>query len=92
MKATITKVSKVPSNKGGHFFYIFFRGEDGKSYRSCTNASLRNYKFWKPFCENPEAAVGIVCDGLKLKMDGVFNADYLEKTYCKKEEACIKSK
>jgi len=79
--ASILKVSKVPSHiHGGDLFYIFFKGiVDGKSYRTCTSSKYRNFRLWKPFCENPDQAVGMICRGLRERIPGHLDADFLEK-------------
>lgn len=49
MKATLIRTQEQASKFGGSFYYAFFKGEDGKSYRSCLTPSCRNFKNWKPF-------------------------------------------
>lgn len=78
--AWITKISKVPSSlHGGDLFYIFFKGYDGKSYKTCTSTKYRNFSLWKPLCENPDHAVGMICRGLRAVSPGFVDADYLSK-------------
>lgn len=84
MTATITKIQKQPSRLGGSFFYIFFKDEKGKSVRTAVYPAHRNYELWKPLCQNPERAVGVKCEGLVLKREGLYDADYLKKTYLPK--------
>lgn len=80
MTATIQKISKFPSKFGGDVHYIFFKGEDGKSYRTMTASSYRNFRLWRALCENPDNAVGVICEGLHVKSEGLIDADYLKKT------------
>ena len=46
MKAKIIGFEKRDSKYGGHFFYIFFKDEDGKSYRTCADPKCRNFNRW----------------------------------------------
>jgi len=47
MKATLLKTQKMPSKFGGYFYFAYFKGEDGKSYRSCLYPSYGNFQRWK---------------------------------------------
>jgi len=49
MKATLLKTVCKKSNYGGHFYYAFFKGEDGRSYRSCLFPQCGNFKRWQRF-------------------------------------------
>jgi len=44
MRLTLLKISPKKSRYGGDFFYLFFKGEDGKSYRTCAYPSFGNFK------------------------------------------------
>jgi hypothetical protein len=76
MTAEILKVSRVPSKFGGDFFYIFFKADNGKSYRTCTAPKYRNFKLWRDICLNPDNYTGSRIDGLQEKTTGHFDADY----------------
>ena len=63
MKATLIKTQKVASKMGGYFYYAFFKGEDGKSYRSCLYPSCGNFKRWQSFIGRED----VVLSGLNIK-------------------------
>lgn len=44
---TLIKLQKKASRYGGHFFYAFFKGDDGNSYYTCLYPKMRNYARWK---------------------------------------------
>lgn len=44
MKALLLKTVKQPSQYEKDFYFAFFKGEDGKSYRSCLYVSCGNFK------------------------------------------------
>ena len=46
MKATLLRTERHPSKYGGVFYYAFFKGEDGKSYRSCLSPTCGNFNRW----------------------------------------------
>jgi hypothetical protein len=78
--ATIMKISKTPSKFKGSFYWIFFKSNNGKSYRMPVQSIFRNWRLWKPFCENPEGAIGVICEGLREKSPDILDADYLTKS------------
>jgi len=47
MNATYLKHTKKPSQFGGFFYYIFVKGDDGKSYRTCIGSNYRNFIKWQ---------------------------------------------
>ena len=49
MKLTILKTEKHQSKlkDKGEFWYIFFKGEDGLSYKTCVYEKFRNYRNWQ---------------------------------------------
>lgn len=61
MTAEIIKINKRPSKWGGSFFYVFFKGLDGKSYYSCIYPKMRNYARWKKVLDT-----GVTLSGLRL--------------------------
>lgn len=63
MKATLLKTEPHSSNQGGTFYYFFFKGEDGKSYRSCMYPSMGNFKRWQPYLGRE----GVALSNLTLK-------------------------
>lgn len=63
MKATLLKIQKQASRMGGHFYYAFFKGEDGKSYRTCLYPQYGNFKRWEGFLTKQN----VVLDNLQMK-------------------------
>jgi len=72
MTAKIIKIQKKSSRYGGHFFYAFFKGLDGKSYYTCLYPKMRNFSRWKKVLD-----VGITLTGLKkvIGKDNLLDAD-----------------
>lgn len=70
MKGEILKIEQKPSRFGGSFYYLFFKGEDGKSYRTCLSPNYRNWKRWEGTLK-----VGTVVGGLVVKRPGLIDAD-----------------
>jgi hypothetical protein len=74
MNATILKIEKHKSKlSAGEFYYIFFKGDDGHSYKTCIFPECRNYERWKVYIE--KNAVGTLLSGLMVKKDRLFDAD-----------------
>ena len=65
MRAKILRISEVPSKYSGTFFYIFFKGEDLKSYKSCIGLAYRNFKNWSKILQ-PNFNKDNWIDGLQL--------------------------
>lgn len=63
MKAILLKTQESVSKYGGKFWYAFFKGEDGKSYRSCLYPTCRNFARWQGFVGKQ----GVELDGLVVK-------------------------
>lgn len=59
----ILKVEKKPSKINHVFWYVFFKGDDGKSYRTCLDPANRNFKNWQHIVEP-----GNVLGGIRLKL------------------------
>lgn len=70
MIATLIRTQEMPSKFGGKFYYAFFRGDDGRSYRSCLTPSCHNFNRWRPFIGKEF----IKLDNLILK-GGMIDAD-----------------
>jgi hypothetical protein len=71
MKAQILKWNKKPSAQGSHFYYVFLKGEDGKSYRTCVYPHYNNFSRWQPYIDK----TGIWLDNLRLKSEKLIDAD-----------------
>jgi len=63
VKATLLKTEPHSSQHGGMFYYFFFKGEDGKSYRSCMYPNMGNFSRWRPFIGRE----GVALSNLTLK-------------------------
>lgn len=76
MKAQLLKItSKQPSKHEGNYYYLFFKGEDGKSYRSCVVDIYRNWANWRDVINNFDESSPIWLDALRLKSNGFIDAD-----------------
>lgn len=63
MKATLLKVSEMPSKFGGKCYLACFKCEDGKSRRSWWYPSYSNFNRWKSFISRENVEL----DGLNTK-------------------------
>lgn len=70
MIAQITSYKQQKSKYGDAFFYVFFKDQDGKSFRSCIYQNMRNFSKWKNVLKN-----GMVLSNLVLKQKGLIDAD-----------------
>lgn len=70
MIAILTKIEKKPSKYGGHFFYVFFKSKDEKSYYSCLYPKMRNFKRWKNVMKK-----GLTFSGLRILKGKLIDAD-----------------
>tara|TARA_R110000751_G_scaffold82206_2_gene165494 strand:- start:272 stop:583 length:312 start_codon:yes stop_codon:yes gene_type:complete len=70
MKAQITSFKTQQSKYGQTFYYVFFKDENGKSFRSCIYVNMRNFEKWKSILKS-----GMVLDNLRLKQKGLIDAD-----------------
>lgn len=78
MKAVITKIEHKDSKFGGIFFYMFLKGEDGKSYRTCIYPNCRNFSRWKSIIEEYHRTESlIVLKNLVIKKGTLIDADSL---------------
>lgn len=58
----ILKIEKKPSKINKIFYYIFFKGSDGKSYRTCLDPANRNFQNWQNIMK-----AGNVLTGIRMK-------------------------
>ena len=72
MKALLLKIEQHPSAYGRHFYYVFFKSEDGKSYRTCIRPGFENWERWREHLRQGEA---IWLDGLRVLKPGMIDAD-----------------
>lgn len=54
---------------GQEFYYVFFKGDDGKSYRTCLSPICGNFKRWQPIIEKVRAGWEIWLDNLVTRKD-----------------------
>ena len=74
MQARITGVLSQKSRfHNGLFYYILFKGEDDRNYKTCADTKCRNFKKWKPYCTLE--AKGITLGGLTVMKRGLIDAD-----------------
>ena len=71
MRATILKVQPQKSAYGGEFYFMFLKGEDGKSYRTCLYPSYGNFGRWRPYLTK----IGSQLDGVRVLKGKVVDAD-----------------
>lgn len=74
MKAKLLDIQSRPSKYGGEFCYLFFKGEDGKSYRSCVSPSYRNWENWQKIVSNFSKESPVWLNNLFTK-NGLIDAD-----------------
>ena len=58
----ILKVVKHPSKVNREFYYVFFKGDTGKSFRTALDPANRNFAHWKNLM-----VVGNVLTGIRFK-------------------------
>lgn len=75
MKAKILKVELKKSRHGGQFYHAFFKGEDGKSFRSCLYLDCRNFARWQPVIREVQQGREIWLKDLALTKGGLIDAD-----------------
>ena len=74
MNAEILEISeKMKSKYGGDLYYIFFKTEDGKSFKTCVATSMRNFITWKRVIV--DKMIGAKLGGLRIKSGNVIDAD-----------------
>lgn len=79
MKAKIIKVNEQKSFLGQSFYYLFFKGEDGRSYRTCAYPQFGNYPRWQKFIELYRQGREVWLEGLNLKSKNLIDADSCPK-------------
>ncbi len=71
MDAKILKVESKASHYGGSFYYVFFKSlENGKSFRTCVDPKLGNYRRWREVLKP-----GLILSNLKTKTGTLIGAD-----------------
>ena len=77
MKAKILKIQKKKSEYGGHFYFVFMKGEDGKSYKTCLYPSCGNFKRWSFVIEKHSPDKEMWLGNLRVKNGRLVDADSL---------------
>lgn len=73
MRALVLRVSEEKTSKReGSYFHIFFKGDDGRSYKTMVNLIYRNFKYWQSVINH---GIGKWYDGLFIKKDDLIDAD-----------------
>lgn len=75
MKAKPIKVKEQKSNSGGIFYWIFFKGENGSSFRTCVSPICGNFKRWEPVINKVRSGVEIWLDDLNIRGYRLIDAD-----------------
>ena len=70
MKAQITRITPTLSKYGGKFYYVFFKDDNGKSFKTCLYPTMRNFLRWKTVMK-----VGAVLTNLSIKEKNLIDAD-----------------
>jgi hypothetical protein len=89
MKAKVTSIGELQESKHASiFYYIFFKGEDGKAYKTCVYLACRNHKRWDNvkyfFNDNPDEEVWL--DNLVVKKGSLVDADSFFTIEFRKED------
>lgn len=62
---------------GGDFYYIFFKSDKGKSYKTCIYPHFGNYKRWASIIESNPDNSEIWLNNLNIKNGNLIDADSL---------------
>lgn len=73
--AKTLRITKTSSKYGGSFFYLFLKGVDGKSYRTCLYPNCRNFSRWRRIIKMAENNKEIWLTGLRERKKGLIDAD-----------------
>lgn len=68
MRAKVTKIDEKPSYRGGTFFWVFFKTDEGRSAKTCIYPQYGNAKRWLPEIPKWRAALK---DGREVWLDGL---------------------
>lgn len=80
MRVKVMKINKTPSKiHPGNFYYIYFQGEDGKSYKTMTSERYGNFVRWarvmSQFFDNPKKGAVLWLKNVRTKEEGIIDAD-----------------
>lgn len=78
MKATLLRISKYASKlpDKGDFLYLFFKGDDGRSFKTCLYPKFGNFSRWNIVLNK---GIGAVVDNLNVKANNLIDADSFPK-------------
>jgi len=72
MKAMVMGRKVNTSKYGGKFYYVFFKDNEGKSYRTCIHDKCRNFNKWKSVVESNSNPI---LDNLNVIKETLVDAD-----------------
>lgn len=75
MKAKILKADLKKSKHNGYFYHVFFKTDNGKSFRSCVYKECHNYSRWDKVVREFKAGKEVWLDNLFLVNDAIISAD-----------------
>ena len=75
MKYTTTGFELKASRFGGDFYYLFFKRQDGKSFRTCLDPKMRNFKRWEPVLKLVKEGKEVILYSLNEKKNDMIDAD-----------------
>ena len=79
MRAKVIKIVERPSKYGSRFYYMFFKSEDGKSFRTCLSPVCNNFARWRKVIDDCSAGKEVLLDKLTVLGKGLIDADSVFK-------------
>jgi len=80
MKAQITSIKPTLSKYGGKFYYVFFKNEQGESYKTCLYPNMRNFARWRSVMKQGAVLTNLIVKSKKLiDADSHFNFIGMQK-------------
>ena len=76
MRLTILKITKTKSKFGDYFYYIFLKGDNGASFKTCIYPKYGNYlrNKWDMVIAHGEGTI-LDYDQMPITQRGLLNAD-----------------
>lgn len=76
----ITNGYELKASKfGGDFYYLFFKRDDGRAFRTCLAPSMRNFSRWDPVMRAVKAGKEVILENLREKNSAMIDADSIFK-------------
>ena len=69
INAKVIKITEKKSKHGGRFYYVFFKGEDGRSYRTHLVPQFGNFQRWGSVLADFERGIEIWLKGLIVRKE-----------------------